>query len=384
MTLSLWLDVNYTARPPLLRLVSCDYCIIGGGMTGVSFAYHLAKQGKNVILIEADTIASKSSGRNAGMLISGLEIPYTTAVEKYGKEIADEIWHLTRETIAEMGAISKKNYFNAEFDQSGGSQCAFTQREALSVEEKKDPFSLILTKEQAQEKIVPKAIAGVYSREYASIDPASFIRSLATLAEHEGAHIYENTLAISWIDQGNHYALETSGGVIKAEHIILATNAQTNSLVKTSISPSRMQYLATDVLKPTIKGVHQVVDNSHCFKQTSTGNLILCGGNLLEPKAEATDIDGLNQNIQQHLLQYVVNLPIKGGLKIVNRWAEIQGITPDSVPLLGSVDKTTHIAAGMNAHGLVLSFLFGKEYSKFLLEGKCDLPLKPFCPRRFD
>ncbi len=43
-----------------------EVVIIGGGIAGVSAAYHLAQQGRRVTLLERGEIASEASGVNAG------------------------------------------------------------------------------------------------------------------------------------------------------------------------------------------------------------------------------------------------------------------------------------------------------------------------------
>ena len=48
-----------TARPQ-----TCDVAIIGGGLTGVTAALHLAEHGYDVVLLEAETIGSGGSGQN--------------------------------------------------------------------------------------------------------------------------------------------------------------------------------------------------------------------------------------------------------------------------------------------------------------------------------
>ncbi|MBM4049437.1 MAG: FAD-binding oxidoreductase, partial [Planctomycetes bacterium] len=46
-----------------------DVVVVGGGICGCSTAYHLAKAGKRVALLEARNIASGASGRNGGQVI---------------------------------------------------------------------------------------------------------------------------------------------------------------------------------------------------------------------------------------------------------------------------------------------------------------------------
>src|ERR1051326_9462731 len=45
---------------------SADAVIVGGGVIGCSIAYHLARRGARVTLIERDTLGSQSTGRCAG------------------------------------------------------------------------------------------------------------------------------------------------------------------------------------------------------------------------------------------------------------------------------------------------------------------------------
>src|SRR3954451_5975781 len=59
--------------PPLNRISSelqlparADVVIIGGGLVGVAAAYHLAKKGHSVALLEKGVVAGEQSSRNWG------------------------------------------------------------------------------------------------------------------------------------------------------------------------------------------------------------------------------------------------------------------------------------------------------------------------------
>src|SRR3982750_1860599 len=57
------------AYPVLPGDTSCDVAIIGGGYTGISAAYHLAKDhGIDAVVLEAGPIAWGASSRNGGFL----------------------------------------------------------------------------------------------------------------------------------------------------------------------------------------------------------------------------------------------------------------------------------------------------------------------------
>lgn len=56
MTQSLWLATSESVSlSSLTSSITCDVCIIGGGLTGLYTAYTLAKAGVDVVLLEANT-----------------------------------------------------------------------------------------------------------------------------------------------------------------------------------------------------------------------------------------------------------------------------------------------------------------------------------------
>jgi glycine/D-amino acid oxidase-like deaminating enzyme len=48
-----------------------DVAIVGGGLTGVSTAYYLAKMGIRAVLFEAALIGDGASGRTGGLVLEG-------------------------------------------------------------------------------------------------------------------------------------------------------------------------------------------------------------------------------------------------------------------------------------------------------------------------
>src|SRR5262245_66074493 len=60
------------AAPPPAPLPSrCDIAVVGGGFTGLSAAYHLARRGARVALLEAATVGAGASGRTGGIVLEG-------------------------------------------------------------------------------------------------------------------------------------------------------------------------------------------------------------------------------------------------------------------------------------------------------------------------
>src|SRR3954471_23187634 len=67
----LGLDEPYEPRPPLDGDTHVDVCIVGGGVGGLSAAWHLTGLGVRATLLEGRTVGSGASGRNGGFLLTG-------------------------------------------------------------------------------------------------------------------------------------------------------------------------------------------------------------------------------------------------------------------------------------------------------------------------
>ena len=68
-----WWDstVEISDNPVLQGNVACDVVIVGAGFTGLSAAYHLARAGASVVVVDANAIGWGASGRNAGFCCLG-------------------------------------------------------------------------------------------------------------------------------------------------------------------------------------------------------------------------------------------------------------------------------------------------------------------------
>lgn len=55
-------SVNFKSFPKLDKDLDVDVCIVGGGITGLSTAYYLSKNGYDVCLLEKDRLAHHTTG----------------------------------------------------------------------------------------------------------------------------------------------------------------------------------------------------------------------------------------------------------------------------------------------------------------------------------
>ncbi len=85
--------------PALDQDLNVDVAIIGGGITGVSAALHLAERGYEVALLEAQDIGWGASGRNGGQVLAGFGVGQVKLKKLVGAEPAQRLWDMSVEAV---------------------------------------------------------------------------------------------------------------------------------------------------------------------------------------------------------------------------------------------------------------------------------------------
>src|SRR6188472_2033651 len=77
------------AEPVLREAVDADLCIVGGGFTGLWAALHAKADdpGRDVVLLEAETVGFGASGRNGGFVVSSLTHGIANGMSRFAEEM---------------------------------------------------------------------------------------------------------------------------------------------------------------------------------------------------------------------------------------------------------------------------------------------------------
>ena len=90
-----------------------DVCVVGGGLTGISSALHLAKKGYSVAICESRLIGWGASGRNGGQLGNGMRKDQFAIEKKLGFDHASELWKLGLESVETVLNLIKEYNINS-------------------------------------------------------------------------------------------------------------------------------------------------------------------------------------------------------------------------------------------------------------------------------
>ena len=96
--------------------IECDVCIIGGGITGITTAYYLSKSGKNVVLLERERLAQKTTGNTTAKITSQHGLFYNYLINDYGKDFAKKYYMANQNAIKNIEEIINKENIECDFN----------------------------------------------------------------------------------------------------------------------------------------------------------------------------------------------------------------------------------------------------------------------------
>lgn len=380
MKLPFWLDPQPPRRPSLSGKHQFDVVVVGGGLSGVSTAWHLVQEGFSVALVEARGIGFSATGRNAGFILQGTAERYNRAIVQMGREKAREVHAYSLENHRLMREVIENFNIDCEYQCRGSLQLASSKEEVQELLESaellvEDGFKAVLQEgpDLGEPYISAGFHTGIHLPEDGELHPALFVQNIAKLAEAKGLIIFENS-PILRLESDETVTVHSEQGSIEAEVAILCTNAHLGEVLpsyKDFISPVRGQMLTTN---PMSQLFNQPIYADHGFdywRQTPEGRIVLGGWRNLDPEAEVGYDEILNDGIQEQMTRFLKRFRGLENVEITHRWSGIMGFSQDGLPLVGPLPGSQNIllGAGFTGHGFGFAWLAGQSLSQLLSEG---------------
>jgi glycine/D-amino acid oxidase-like deaminating enzyme len=383
---SLWLDEPYAPRPAPRGEVACDVAIVGGGVAGASVAWALAGHGLRVLLLEAQALAARASGRNAGFVITNLAESYDQVAREKGRDAARAIWQVNeanREAVAGLVAELK---IECGFARTGSYCAAASSDEAVALEAsarmlREDGFAARwLPPEDAMHRIGAAGKRGALLREGdGQIQPARFTRGLAAAAEARGVRLHEGAPVRALAREREGWRLQGEGFAVRADRVVLCTNAYSNALhpwFAGWIQPVRGQVLATAPLPGFALAGPVYADHGYDYWRLHEARLVVGGRRPVARGEEVGVRDELNPRVQNALDALLRELAPGVAPRVTHRWAGIMDFSADGLPLVGPVPGEGGLltAVGFTGHGMGYATVAGQWLAEHVLHGKDPTP----------
>jgi 4-methylaminobutanoate oxidase (formaldehyde-forming) len=378
-------DVSAARDVPM----SARIVIVGGGVGGVSVAYHLAELGEtDVLVLDRDELTSGSTFHSAGLVGQLRADPTLTRMNMYSVELYRKL----QSTDQPCG-----------WTESGGIKLASSQERMLEIRRQiswAKTFDLPLHEisvAEAAERFPLIDTDGVVGAAYLSsdgyLDPSQLCYSLAAGARAGGVRIITHTRVTGIeVTNGRATAVETDAGRIDCEVVVncggmFAAEIGRLAGVRIPLVPMSHQYLVTDAFLerrdgplPTLRDPDLLV----YYRQEVDG--LVMGGYERDPApftATATRYDAVPDDFNGQLLkedwprfeEIATNaqrrVPAMADIGVRRVINGPEAFTPDNEFCLGETEVAGFfVAAGFCAHGIAGAGGIGKVMAEWIINGE--------------
>jgi glycine/D-amino acid oxidase-like deaminating enzyme len=308
ITRPLWHDPEIMPEP--LAAISsdekCELLIVGGGFTGLWAAIQAKERqpDADIILIEQTFIGDGASGRCGGFLSTTLTHGETNTAYRFADE-AERLQELGRQNMKELLETLERYDIDAHYEKTGEMTVALDPESAKRLQEDyqdaiDDGEDVVwFDKDTVREQVnSPMVFAGLWDRggQDGVIDPARLCWGLKeVLVKQLGVRFFEATRLLGVEPLGKEAMQATcEGGVIRADKVLMATNAFTSTIgkIRRSVIPVWDYQIATEPLtdeqldriswgKTSRHALADHVNMFHYFRLTKDNRITWGGGSAV-------------------------------------------------------------------------------------------------------
>jgi len=379
------------AMPPVTSYGDFPRCaevmIIGGGVIGVSTAFHLTEAGvSDVILLESESLGSGSTCKAAG----GIRAQFSDHINV---ELGKRSLHAFRNFARRPGGEIDLHQVGYLFLLDNPADLAFFEQSVALQNELGVPSRIVTPAEAAAlSPLIDTSglIAAAFSPTDGHCTPESVVLGYATAARQRGARLVPNcpVLGINVRPDGG-FEVRTAAGRISADTVICAAGAWSRQVgqwvgVELPVTPLRRQVAVTGPVSDLPGNLPMTIDFSSTLYFHAEGRGLLIG------MSDPDEKPGFKLNWSPEWLPRLGEAmshraPRLLDCGIASGWAGLYEVTPDHNALIGEADADGRFlyATGFSGHGFLMAPAVGEVLRDLYLRVPPAVDVTPLHASRF-
>jgi len=363
-----------------------EVCIIGGGLHGLSLAYHLAKSGRrSVAVFERSYIGAGASGRNLSLIRSSWQQDAWVRLVWYARSL----WN----------TISLELDYNVMFTQRGSFLCIGreetlpTVHAAIAMQNEIGVPTRFVHAAELGARVPQLNTAGIVG---AIHDPTAgvsrhdaLVWGYANGASRLGVHIHPETTVVGMELTGDRItALKTSRGRVEAEIVVNCAGSGSKEVgtmagVELPTRPLTLEMFVTEPFAAYLDPIVSIIEDQAYIFQTSRGEFV--GG--AEPVGHLNQaLASTSPALRQSAAALVRLFPRLAGVNMLRAWGGVIDMTPDGAGIVGAVEERPgfFLDCGWGGEGYMVSLATGPLNAAYINSGTLHALLAPFEYKRFE
>lgn len=359
--------------------IEVDVLIIGGGITGISTAYHLSDSNLRICLVEKNNISSGVTSKTTGKLTYLQNLVYSNICDYYSIDVAKKYYDSQKLAIKLVESIIKNNNIDCDYMRQKSYLFASQREDIQKVKREKELLEKFGAKIGDVKKL-PINIHNYYGisvTDTAYFHPVKYLNELVKICVSKGLKVYENTTIVDLKEEDNKYICYTKTNKIIAKKVICACHYPFFIFpyffpIKGHLERSYISAALVNANK-NVSGINTSKNTtSFRFHSNSVENYLiyLKGSHNL----------AFNYNVKENF-DCLYNDLKRLNLNADYVWTNEDIITNDYLPYIGKIKDNLYIGVGYNTWGMTNGSLAGLILSDLIL-GKENQYESIFDPKR--
>ncbi|WP_197280020.1 FAD-dependent oxidoreductase [Bacillus sp. FJAT-27251] len=358
---SYWLhNLDLPTFPKLQGDTNVEVAVVGAGMTGMTAAYLLAKEGRKVALIEAGKVFNGTSGHTTAKVTTQHGLIYDELISHFGEEKARLYYQANDQALQFIKNIVREHQIDCDFSEEDAYIYTNSSQKMQSLIDEYEAYQKLGIKNTeylSEIEILVEHKAAIAMRSQAQFHPLKYLKHLSEEFTKLGGQIFEHTTAVD-IEEGNEPVVTTRDGhKVYCQQMIIASHFpfyDTKGFYFSRLEPSRSYVLAVKPEKKFPGGMYINAEKPTRSLRSAAFNgehLILFGGHEHHT--------GKEKNTHQYYEALEAFARETYGIsQIPYRWSAQDPISLDKLPFVGRYSPTVdniYVATGYRKWGMTNS-----------------------------